>query len=140
MTDPTPPGLSQLAGIRIVDFTQALSGPYCTVMLADLGADVIKIENQVRGDDSRHWGPPFIGVDAAYFMSVNRNKRSVAVDLKDPVDLAAVCSSGGTGRPGQLPGSEYGASGCDPGLESSVRIRWALRRVGCVRSGRRTKP
>ena len=79
----------QLAGVRVVDFTQALSGPYCTMMLADLGADVIKVENPGRGDDSRHWGPPFVGADAAYFVSVNRNKRSVALDLKDPEDRAA---------------------------------------------------
>lgn len=77
-----------LAGTRVVDFTQALSGPYCTLMLADLGADVIKVESPHRGDDARHWGPPFIGADAAYFMSVNRNKRSVALDLKDPDDHA----------------------------------------------------
>ncbi|GAB7006902.1 CoA transferase [Nocardioides sp. AN3] len=77
-----------LEGIRVVDFTQALSGPYCTLMLADLGADVIKIESRARGDDSRHWGPPFLGSDAAYFMSVNRNKRSVALDLKEPTDAA----------------------------------------------------
>lgn len=82
-------GLTMLSGVRVVDFTQALSGPYCTLMLADLGADVIKIENRSRGDDSRHWGPPFLGDDAAYFMSVNRNKRSMALDLKDPDDVAA---------------------------------------------------
>jgi crotonobetainyl-CoA:carnitine CoA-transferase CaiB-like acyl-CoA transferase len=79
----------QLAGVRVVDFTQALSGPYCTMMLADLGADVVKVENPGRGDDSRHWGPPFVGDDAAYFVSVNRNKRSVALDLKDPRDRTA---------------------------------------------------
>lgn len=90
MTEPVAPGLSLLAGVRIVDFSQALSGPYCTLMLADLGAEVIKIESPHRGDDSRHWGPPYVGEDAAYFMSVNRNKRSVALDLKDPDDLAAV--------------------------------------------------
>lgn len=77
-----------LDGVRVVDFTQALSGPYATLMLADLGADVIKVESRHRGDDARHWGPPFIGDDAAYFMSVNRNKRSVALDLKDPEDAA----------------------------------------------------
>ena len=86
----TAEGLSQLDGVRVVDFTQALSGPYCTVMLADLGADVIKIENPERGDDARHWGPPFLGRDAAYFMSVNRNKRSVACNLKDPSGLESV--------------------------------------------------
>jgi crotonobetainyl-CoA:carnitine CoA-transferase CaiB-like acyl-CoA transferase len=83
-------GLSLLAGVTVVDFTQALSGPYRTLMLADLGADVIKVENPARGDDSRHWGPPFVGRDAAYFMSVNRNKRSVSRDLKDPHDLESV--------------------------------------------------
>lgn len=82
-------GLSLLSGVRVVDFSQALSGPYCTLMLADLGADVIKVENPERGDDARHWGPPFLGEDAAYFMSVNRNKRSVALNLKDPRDLGA---------------------------------------------------
>ena len=74
--------LTLLDGVRVVDFSQALSGPYCTLILADLGADVIKVENPQGGDDSRHWGPPFLGEDAAYFMSINRNKRSVALDLK----------------------------------------------------------
>jgi crotonobetainyl-CoA:carnitine CoA-transferase CaiB-like acyl-CoA transferase len=82
-------GLRLLDGVRVADFSQALSGPYCTLMLADLGADVIKIESRSRGDDARHWGPPFLGEDAAYFMSVNRNKRSVALDLKDPDDHAS---------------------------------------------------
>ncbi len=85
-----PPGLSQLAGVRVVDLTQALSGPYCTMMLADLGADVVKVESPHRGDDARHWGPPFVGDDAAYFLAVNRNKRSVALDLKDEHDRAQV--------------------------------------------------
>lgn len=81
--------LAVLADVRVVDFTQALSGPYCTLMLADLGADVVKVESPGRGDDSRHWGPPNVGEDAAYFMAVNRNKRSVTLDLKDPADLDA---------------------------------------------------
>ena len=81
-------GLSVLDGVIVVDFTQALSGPYCTLLLADLGADVTKVENAGRGDDSRHWGPPHVGEDAAYFMAVNRNKRSVTLDLKDSADLA----------------------------------------------------
>jgi crotonobetainyl-CoA:carnitine CoA-transferase CaiB-like acyl-CoA transferase len=83
-------GLALLSGITVIDFTQALSGPFCTLMLADLGADVIKIERPVAGDDSRQWGPPMVGQDSAYFMSVNRNKRSFAADLKVPEDLAAV--------------------------------------------------
>jgi len=83
-------GLKLLEGVRVVDFSQALSGPYCTLMLADLGADVVKVEPPARGDDARHWGPPFVGEDAAYFVSVNRNKRSVALDLKDPDDFEKV--------------------------------------------------
>src|SRR5664279_951052 len=81
-------GLAMLRSIRVIDFTQALSGPYATMMLADLGADVVKIESPSRGDDARHWGPPFVGDDAAYFLAVNRNKRSVALDLKNHDDLA----------------------------------------------------
>lgn len=81
------PAAQLLSGIRVVDFTQALSGPYATLMLADLGADVVKVEAPGRGDDSRHWGPPYVGDDAAYFLSVNRNKRSVELDLKSESGL-----------------------------------------------------
>lgn len=88
----TTSGLALLSGVRVVDFTQALSGPYCTMMLADLGADVIKVESPQRGDDARHWGPPFLGQDAAYFLAVNRNKRSVALDLKSPTGLEAAAA------------------------------------------------
>ena len=73
-----------LVGVRVADFTQALSGPYCTMLLADLGADVVKVEMPERGDDSRHWGPPFVGDTAAYFLAVNRNKRSITLDLRSP--------------------------------------------------------
>ena len=78
------PGSLPLDGIRVADFTQALSGPYCTMLLADLGADVVKVERPGRGDDSRHWGPPFVGDTAAYFLAVNRNKRSLDLDLRSP--------------------------------------------------------
>ena len=71
-----------LTGVRVLDLSRILSGPFCTMILADLGADVIKVEDAGLGDDTRGWGPPFQGEDAAYFHSVNRNKRSVAVDLK----------------------------------------------------------
>ena len=78
------PASLPLDGIRVADFTQALSGPYCTMLLADLGADVVKVEMPGRGDDSRHWGPPFVGDTAAYFLAVNRNKRSIELDLGSP--------------------------------------------------------
>src|SRR3979411_1854607 len=69
-----------LDGIRVLDFSHALAGPYCTMLLGDLGADVVKVEPP-SGDHSRHWGPPFINGESSYFLSVNRNKRSVVLDL-----------------------------------------------------------
>lgn len=75
---------SALAGLTVLDLTRVLSGPYCTMMLADLGARVIKIEQPGKGDDTRGWGPPFVGRESAYFMSVNRNKESVTLDFKHP--------------------------------------------------------
>jgi crotonobetainyl-CoA:carnitine CoA-transferase CaiB-like acyl-CoA transferase len=80
MTAAAPP----LDGITVVDLTRVLSGPYCTMMLADMGARVIKIEQPGRGDETRAWGPPFQGGESAYFLSINRNKESVALDFKHP--------------------------------------------------------
>ncbi|MFS8534799.1 MAG: CoA transferase [Limnochordales bacterium] len=71
-----------LAGIRVLDMSRVLAGPFATQILADLGADVIKIEDPSRGDETRQWGPPFAGTESAYFLAVNRGKRSVAVNLK----------------------------------------------------------
>lgn len=68
--------------IRVVDVTQALAGPYCTMMLGDMGADVIKIETPGSGDQSRGWGPPFVAGESAYFLSINRNKRSLTLNLQ----------------------------------------------------------
>jgi crotonobetainyl-CoA:carnitine CoA-transferase CaiB-like acyl-CoA transferase len=78
------PGNAPLEGLTVVDLTRVLSGPYCTMLLADMGARVIKIEQPGRGDDTRAWGPPFVGIESAYFMSVNRNKESLTLDLKHP--------------------------------------------------------
>lgn len=76
-----------LNGVRVVDLTRVMSGPYCTMMLADMGADVIKIESPGKGDDTRAWGPPWVdgpngARESAYYLSVNRNKRSIVLDLK----------------------------------------------------------
>nr|CAG4642503.1 EOG090X05UC [Evadne anonyx] len=73
-----------LEGIKILDLTRVLAGPYCTMILSDLGADVLKIERPKVGDDTRAWGPPNIGNSSCYFMCVNRNKKSVSINLKDP--------------------------------------------------------
>ncbi|MCH6468611.1 CaiB/BaiF CoA transferase family protein [Sinomonas terrae] len=85
-----PPASGPLRDLLVLDLSRILSGPFATMTLADLGADVIKVEQPGQGDDTRHWGPPFQGGQAAYFLSVNRNKRSLAVDLKTPEGLAAV--------------------------------------------------
>jgi crotonobetainyl-CoA:carnitine CoA-transferase CaiB-like acyl-CoA transferase len=84
-----------LDGVRVLDLSRVLAGPYCTMILADLGADVIKVERPGSGDETRSWGPPYAGGESAYYMSVNRGKRSVAIDLSTPegqkqaLDLAA---------------------------------------------------
>ncbi|HEX3630652.1 MAG TPA: CoA transferase [Candidatus Dormibacteraeota bacterium] len=78
-----------LDGIRVLDFSHALAGPYCTMLLGDLGADVIKVEPPEQGDHARQWGPPFINGESSYFLSVNRNKRSVVLDLKSAAGRAA---------------------------------------------------
>ena len=89
--------MAALNDIRIVDITRAMAGPYCTMMLGDFGADVIKIERPSSGDESRGWGPPFVGDaygpypgESAYFLSANRNKRSITVNLKDPAGLEII--------------------------------------------------
>jgi crotonobetainyl-CoA:carnitine CoA-transferase CaiB-like acyl-CoA transferase len=79
-----------LDGILVIDLTQALAGPYCTMLLGDMGADVIKIEPPGIGDQSRGWGPPFVAGESTYFLSVNRNKRSLTLNLKTPEGRAVL--------------------------------------------------
>jgi formyl-CoA transferase len=83
------PSDGPLAGIRVLDLTRVVSGPFCTMLLADLGADVAKVEEPGRGDESRAFGPPFQGGESAYFLSVNRGKRGLALDLKSEAGRAA---------------------------------------------------
>jgi crotonobetainyl-CoA:carnitine CoA-transferase CaiB-like acyl-CoA transferase len=76
--------MAPLDGITVLDLTRVLSGPYCTMLLADMGARVIKIEQPGKGDDTRQWGPPFLEGESAYFLSINRNKESLTLDFKKP--------------------------------------------------------
>ena len=76
-----PPLSDALAGLSVLDLTRNLAGPYCTMLLADLGADVVKVESPTSGDDTRQWRPPAWGDESATFLACNRNKRSIAVDL-----------------------------------------------------------
>jgi crotonobetainyl-CoA:carnitine CoA-transferase CaiB-like acyl-CoA transferase len=84
------PAPAPLNGIKVVDLSKILAGPYTTMTLADLGAEVIKIEHPDGGDPTRKWGPPFNGPDATYYLSANRNKRSVVLDLKSAEGKEAV--------------------------------------------------
>src|SRR3972149_4731851 len=79
MSSAEPKGALQ--GLRVLDLTRILAGPLCTMMLGDMGADVIKVEPPGAGDDTRSWGPPFVGGESAYFLGINRNKRSITLDL-----------------------------------------------------------
>ncbi len=82
--------MAPLDGITVLDLTRVLSGPYCTMLLADMGARVIKVEQPGKGDDTRAWGPPFLEGESAYFLSINRNKESVTLDFKQPAGQAVL--------------------------------------------------
>ena len=85
-----------LAGVHVLDLARVLAGPYAAMLLGDLGAEVIKVERPGAGDDTRHWGPPFVpagdGAESTYFLSINRGKRSVAIDLKDTAEHGFVAA------------------------------------------------
>ncbi len=84
MSDESAAPAGPLAGIRVLDLTRVLAGPYCTMTLGDLGAEVIKVERPGTGDDTRAWGPPWAGTESAYYLSTNRNKKSITLNLKEP--------------------------------------------------------
>src|SRR5206468_5608600 len=75
-------------GVTVLDLARGLSAPYCTMLLADMGARVVKVEQPGKGDDTRAWGPPFVDGESAYFLSINRNKESVTLDFKQPAGRA----------------------------------------------------
>src|ERR1043166_3282507 len=77
-----------LSGVRVLDASRVLAGPFCGQLLGDLGAEVIKVERPGQGDETRSWGPPFVGPLSAYFLSCNRNKKALALDLARPEGLA----------------------------------------------------
>ena len=89
-SEPAVTASSPLAGIRVLDLSRVLAGPYATMLLGDLGADVWKIERPGHGDETRAWGPPFVCGTSAYYLSANRNKRSAALDFGDPAHRAAI--------------------------------------------------
>jgi len=98
-----------LSGVRVLDLCRVVSGPFATMHLGDLGADVVKIEDPRHGDESRRYGPPFVAGESAYFLSVNRNKRSCTVDLKSPAGREVILALAGVAdvvvenfRPGTL--------------------------------------
>ncbi len=80
----TEPATGPMAGTRVLDLTRILAGPLCTMMLGDMGAEVIKVEPPGTGDDTRGWGPPFAAGEAAYFLGINRNKRSITLNMAAP--------------------------------------------------------
>src|SRR5262245_38756333 len=80
----TTAAMTPLAGLAVLDLTQNVAGPFCTQILGDLGADVIKVERPGRGDETRAWAPPMWGPESAAFLALNRNKRSFALDMKTP--------------------------------------------------------
>jgi crotonobetainyl-CoA:carnitine CoA-transferase CaiB-like acyl-CoA transferase len=82
--------MTPLQGITVLDLTRVLSGPYCTMLLADMGARVVKVEQPGKGDDTRAWGPPFLDGESAYFLSINRNKESITLDFKKPEGRAVL--------------------------------------------------
>ena len=84
------PGVGALDGLKVLDLSRVLAGPWCAMTLGDMGADVWKVEHPAHGDDTRAWGPPFFETESAYYLFVNRNKRSIAIDLKHPEGRALV--------------------------------------------------
>ncbi len=146
--DPRTPPTSApapLAGLRVLDLSRVLAGPLCTMILGDLGADVVKVERPGEGDDTRHWGPPFAGGDAAYFLSLNRNKRSIAIDLTttEGAELVRRLASGSdvlieNFRPGSM--DRFGLELGELRRASPRLVTCSLTAFGADTSGPATRP
>ncbi|HEY6567227.1 MAG TPA: CoA transferase, partial [Actinomycetota bacterium] len=141
----TPSGPAPLAGLRVLDLSRVLAGPLATMTLGDLGADVVKVERPGTGDDTRQWGPPFAGDDAAYFLSLNRNKRSVVLDLKDPSGVESVRRLAGAAdvlienfRPGLM--TELGLSLDDLRASNTRLVTCSLTAFGDDAPGTTSRP
>src|SRR3989442_14879650 len=105
--------MQPLEDLLVIDLTRALAGPFCTLMLSDLGARVVKVETPDGGGDTRGGGPPFVGTESAYFLSGNRNKESLALNLKDARGAAILRGAAGRGEGGggDLPPGNLGRVG-----------------------------
>ena len=111
-----------LDGVVVADFSRVLAGPYATMLLADLGAEVVKVERPGSGDDTRAWGPPWRGEQSTYFASVNRNKESVVLDLADAEGREQAFAAGRARRRARR---ELQAWGVRPtGARATTRCRW----------------
>ena len=133
MTDSAP-----LTSIKVVDMTEALAGPYCAMLLGDLGADVIKVERPKDGDQARTWGPPFLEGESAYFLSTNRNKLSLAVDFAREDDRAVLEQQGRANRKaavGRIGALASGGGGGDQGLPIHARMLASPRSDSLQRRG-----
>ena len=107
-----------MAGTRVLDLTRILAGPLCTMMLGDMGAEVIKVEPPGTGDDTRGWGPPFAAGEAAYFLGINRNKRSVTLNMAAPAGQQVLAEPD---RQGRRAGRQFqDRHACEMGLHRRV--------------------
>ncbi len=139
-TDDTAPGAAglPLAGVRVLDLSRIVAGPLAAMILGDLGADVIKVERAGAGDEPRRWGPPFHGEVAAYFLAVNRNRRSIAIDLTKPQGqqvVAALASAADIVIENYLP-SQTAKLGLD-GIRAGSDAVWVSLRAATARAGPR---
>jgi formyl-CoA transferase/CoA:oxalate CoA-transferase len=117
--------MEPLSGVRVVDLTRILAGPYCTQALADAGAEVVKVEEPGKGDDTRGWGPPFVAGESAYFLSVNRGKRGITLDLKQPRGRELLWR--------MLAGADVLVENFRPGALERLGFSWRALRERCPR-------